>query len=79
MPSNPSGIVVMFNKGVTNENIKQFIASYGFTGHCLNPLGEWEGKTLVFWVKVPDGEESQWVTEFKKRGVVKDATPNRPM
>ncbi|OGZ98726.1 MAG: hypothetical protein A3G49_05110 [Candidatus Sungbacteria bacterium RIFCSPLOWO2_12_FULL_41_11] len=70
----------MFKEGVTEEQVKQFVVSYGFAGHCLNPYGEWKGKNLLFFIKVPDKEEVKWVIEFKQRqDVVKDAILNTPV
>lgn len=67
-------IIVLFRQGVTAEQAKQLVQSFGLTFAEQRDWGDTINMSLV---SVPVGEERKWIIEFnKKRDIVQLASLN---
>ena len=64
-------VIVLFKEGVTENQAENLIKSLGLD--LENKRSKWHRMVVV---KVPVGEEVEWVAEFKNHSIVKIAELN---
>ena len=79
-PFNPN-IAVWFNVGVTENQAKDLIESFGLPRYTLSDRIVWEGKKGIdiggmAVIEVPQGSEQDYVQRFKESNIVKTADLN---
>jgi len=66
-----SRIVVMFKQGVTEKVARSLIREFG-----LKTVGAWSPTSRLLAVRIPMGQEDEWMREFEKHkqeGIVEEA------